>query len=229
MSLIRGFNVKRGDKITLIGGGGKTTTLFNIGLNSSFEDILITTSTKMYKENMKFYREEEFNYERGIITVGKHIDKNNKIIGLDKNKINEICNKNLYDLMLIEGDGSRGKSLKLYKDNEPIIPEKSNKVIVVIGADILNQTRQHIHRYELYNKPVEKINKEIIYNILTSEFGVINKLSNNQENIIYINKWDKFKSKDMIVLGEKLLKLRKINKIVYGSSKENIVYKEMCK
>ena len=55
------FNIKKGDIITVTGGGGKTTLIFKLAeeLKNSGK-VLITTTTKMFAP--KIYRVREFYY-----------------------------------------------------------------------------------------------------------------------------------------------------------------------
>ncbi|MCT4592878.1 MAG: selenium cofactor biosynthesis protein YqeC [Anaeromicrobium sp.] len=234
MRLIDSFSIKRGEMITLVGGGGKTTSLLNMVDNYFYRNILISTTTKIYEPPYKFVGINEFNYDKGPLSIGRYVNEEGKVVGVDKHYLDRIYNKNIYDLILVEGDGSKGRSLKLYRENEPIIPPNSKKLIIVMGADIVGKkfNEKNVHRYSLSNKEINIKENHIltiekIYEILTSTTGVIGKIPSNMETYFFINKCDKHMSEEIIKLGKRISKLNIIDKVIYGSAKNGQVYKEL--
>ena len=123
--------------ITVVGAGGKTS-LINY-LANKYRDrskILLTTTTKIYVPSKDLYKyiymldeneEIDIHTGLGIIVIGKSINKEKKIIGLDFDNIKHLTPK--FDLILIEGDGSKKKKLKGWNDEEPLVYPKSTKTI----------------------------------------------------------------------------------------------------
>ncbi|PAB59310.1 selenium cofactor biosynthesis protein YqeC [Anaeromicrobium sediminis] len=234
MRLIDSLSIKRGELITIVGGGGKTTTLLNLVDNCFYRNILVSTTTKIYVPPYKFVGINEFNYDKGPLCVGNHINKEGKVVGVDKYYLDTVHDKNTYDLILVEGDGSKGRSLKLYRENEPIIPASSNKLIIILGSDIIGKkfSEENVHRHNLLNKELNIKEDEIltidkIYEILTSTNGIIGRIPSNMKTYFFINKCEEYPSEKMIELGERINELNIIDKVIYGSAKEGQVYKEL--
>jgi probable selenium-dependent hydroxylase accessory protein YqeC len=83
-------------------------------------------------------------------TVGWDIEEG-KLTGLPEEVLEEISSWDSVDVMLAEADGSRGKSLKGYRENEPVLTESLRKVIVLVGADVIGKPllEEHVHRLHL--------------------------------------------------------------------------------
>jgi probable selenium-dependent hydroxylase accessory protein YqeC len=57
----------------------------------------------------------------------------------------------LFDGVLVEADGARGKPLKAPASHEPVLPSRTARVVAVVGADALDLplTERHVHRCSL--------------------------------------------------------------------------------
>ena len=70
------------------------------------------------------------NNKNGVYVIGNHIVNNLKIKGLTFDMLDEIIH--YFDIVIIEGDGSKEKSLKGWRDSEPVIYPKTTKTIGVV-------------------------------------------------------------------------------------------------
>ena len=85
-----------------------------------------------------------------FVRVGKAIE-DGKLTALESEDVAELGS--MYDLVLIEADGSKGKPLKYPAEYEPVIPSFSDHVIVVAGLDALSgRVDEQIFRWELFGK-----------------------------------------------------------------------------
>ena len=126
--------------ITVVGAGGKTSFInYFTQIHRESLKVLFTTTTKIYvpKKNtydILFMNDTDKKHislkNSGVVVAGKYINQENKIIGLNFEEISNI--EKYFDLILIEGDGSKKKSLKGWRENEPVIYPKSNKVIGIV-------------------------------------------------------------------------------------------------
>lgn len=148
--------------ICFIGSGGKTTTIFKLAehLKNDNNFVLITTTTKMSSEfikNLKLVSRETINTNRSssIQLLSKKIH-NKKIIGEDSMFIDSLSRS--FDYILIEGDGSRKKSLKAYGVNEPVIPLSTELVVACFSIDILGRiiSDDTIFRCDIFLKCISK-------------------------------------------------------------------------
>ncbi|MCQ8213045.1 selenium cofactor biosynthesis protein YqeC [Cetobacterium somerae] len=202
------FDLEVGDIISVTGGGGKTSLISKLAkeLSQNYR-VLITTTTKIYLPKIEEY--ENFILERktenkntiekqgtckNIDYLAEEIDyKNKKIIGVNDKTLEKVL-KN-YDFILIESDGSKGKSLKVWRENEPVISKYSNKIIGVINLNVLNtKVKDSVYRYESIinkeNKQEKKITSNFIVKyIKTGNFfrNMIDKDCKKIEKYLFIN------------------------------------------
>ncbi len=227
------FDFKSKDIVTVVGCGGKTSFIKKTIKEVNYEKILITTSTKVLKKEFDEYDFEIFGekvYNEKFLTNGKYLiydyEINNlkKLVGYDKKIIDNIVDK--FDFSIIEGDGSRGKKLKGWIENEPVVINKSTKTIGIINLKLLGKTANEdiIHNLdEFLSSSKLKKNDTIKFN------NIANIVCHNQglfknsvgKKILYINQLD---SEEEFFLGVEFSKkiLDKIDaKVVLGSLKNN--------
>jgi len=139
--------------IVFVGAGGKTSAVNRLAreLVSAGEKVIITTSTKIFPPQALAYRllllEEEglnnsgtvFPAEAKILVLGKKINEEQKIVGLDRKEIKVIRERLPDTVILVEGDGAKGKPFKAPRDHEPVIPLEATLVVPVIGVDVLGR------------------------------------------------------------------------------------------
>lgn len=210
MNLIDTFKINKKDIITIVGAGGKTSLMFSASsLLRKHYKVLVTTTTHIYVPDNNLYDEiimlthfENKDYhsilqnnKKGVYVIGSHIVNNLKIKGLTFEMLDKIIP--YFDIVIIEGDGSKEKSLKGWNDNEPVIYPKSTKTIGVvdinsIGLDI---NEENIHRVDKF-------------------LDIINDYSNNKVNIEHLEK--------LILNKNGLFKLYKGEKILFINKVENI-------
>ena len=142
------FTAHKGDVISFVGAGGKTSLIKALAsaLKPHFS-VAITTTTHMYPiENLLFENHLLNNKRTNLNNIS-----NNSRIPVFFSTLNAEgkglppCLEDFetitmtFDIVLIEADGARGKSLKLPRAHEPVVPENSNKVVLVIGLDIFGK------------------------------------------------------------------------------------------
>ncbi len=150
----------KGETISIVGAGGKTTTMFSLSseLKEKNKKVLITTTTAIYNpENGYDYYflgdiEEDFIPKAGSITVLGNNVENGKLKGVSPELIDRINKKNLFDFILIEADGSKGKPIKAPRENEPVIAKSTTKTIGIIGIDSIGKVvnRENVNRIEYF-------------------------------------------------------------------------------
>lgn len=237
MLLNRVLGIKKGDIISIVGSGGKTTLMYLLAKELSGENkILTTTTTKIYlptKEQVDFIAigEKDFNNIRGnrssgIYSCGKYINSENKLVGIEKDRVKEFVNS--FDLILIESDGSKGKSIKGWNNSEPVICYETNVTIGVIGLEsfgmIINE--KNIHRIDKFIDVTngnlgEKINITHFIKIIFDNNGLF-KWSKGRK-ILFLNKEEKISEENLKLLINEIIKENNkcdiLDRVVVGSLK----------
>ena len=135
--------------LSVVGGGGKTSLIFRMmeELRAAGKKVLITTTTHMAYEPERPFAENgdiariKQNLEEYGYTVAASLDREKHKIGaLPEKKMEEIAE--LADVLLIEADGAKRFPLKVPENWEPVIWEKTDLVITVIGLDCLGKRIQ---------------------------------------------------------------------------------------
>lgn len=227
--MIKEFNIKKNDIISITGAGGKTSLLFSLALDlSKYGKVLVTTTTKIFVP-----LKEQYNHlclgnislpisENSITVFGEKIE-NEKIWSASLDKIENISQ--YFDYILIEADGTMGKPLKGWKENEPQIPSFSTKTIAVIDVSILGMPIDdiNVHRLDLFNRQFNSSCSNVItLDILTGYIYSNNLFKNSSgENYLFFNKIESLCSfKKFFTVANAL----KFKNIIWGSIKENNFY-----
>ncbi len=204
------FNLKNRDTLSFVGGGGKTTTIFKLAgeLKNLNRKVLITTTTAMYnpkEEQYDYYflRDiEGFSPKAGTITVLGDRIENGKLLGSSVSTIERIANRQLFDFILIEADGSKGKPIKAYAHYEPVIPSCTTMTVGIIGLDCLGKKIEAIaHRPEKLIRVVDAglndiIDEDMIVRLILDEKGLFK--DSTGKKVLLLNKAI---DKDLIARG----------------------------
>lgn len=210
MSIIKHFDIDINTKemISVVGGGGKTTTIFKLAseLKLFNKRVLVTTTTAIYNpttlyDNLVILDNKqniESNWKAGTITIlGNCISLENKLLGVDSSFLNDIFEKNLFDFILVEADGSKKKPIKAPASHEPVIPNLTSITIGVIGMDSLGKIidEESVHRPEIFSKITNSkigdiITEEIIFRLVTSKEGLFKGAPKDNKRYLLLNKAD---------------------------------------
>ncbi len=212
--------------VTLIGAGGKTSTMYELAhqMGSENKKVLITTTTKIYYvpddkehffsdelyENL-FYKLQKHVYPGHFLVAGIGV-KSGKVLGIKPEWVDRLAESRLFDLILVEGDGSAQKPLKAPTNLEPVIPSSTSLILPVMGLDVVGQPLhdQVVHRVEKLKEVTklqngEKIKFHDIYRVFIDPSGYdILKLKEKYRVVPIINKVD---DKDLEYIGGQLAKL----------------------
>lgn len=232
------LDIKKKQVISFVGGGGKTTTIFQLARELSKENkkMLISTTTKVFnpnKEEYDYYFLKDIDIDflplEGSITILGEFVKDKKLIGVTPEKIDEILDRNIFDFILIEADGSNRKSIKAPGAYEPIIPSKTELTVGVIGLDCFNKpiNENTVHRPELLkmisgNEHLDRIDEDLIVNLVLDKNGIFK--DSRGEKLLLLNKADDSK---IINSGKnivKKLKTEKFTKVILGDIKKKNFY-----
>ncbi len=86
-----------------------------------------------------------------MLAAGAGLTDDGKVVGLSGETLNVVYRSGLFDSILVEADGARGKPLKAPAPHEPVLPSGTTCVVAVVGADALGSplTEQYVHRWRL--------------------------------------------------------------------------------
>lgn len=210
-SLCSLINVELGKKemICLVGAGGKTSTMFRLAkeLSSEGRRVLVTTTTAIFYPERNQYDQivvsdseslGMFDIRSGGITVfGKSVSPEGKLLGANPEFIDAIFLKGIFDYIIVEGDGSKGKPIKAPAEYEPVIPLLTTKVLGLIGLDSIGKKicKEYVHRPEHFCKILgchmgDVIDADMIIRLIVHEAGLFKAAPASAGRYVVLNKAD---------------------------------------
>lgn len=169
MKLTDALQMAPDEVVALVGGGGKTTAMFRLAREvvEGGGRAITTTTTRIFGAQIALApahvpagavtRERlsaELSVHRHVLVIGETDARSGKAEGIPvelfarlRAWFPEVC-------LLNEADGSRMRPFKAPADYEPVIPEETTLVVVVVGADVLGRSldADHVHRPALVAK-----------------------------------------------------------------------------
>ena len=168
MRLADALRVSRGDVITLVGGGGKTTAMFALA-RELVEDglrVVTTMTTHIFLGQMKHapaYLDLEggetigdslarlLHKHRHVLVISGQAAEADKAAGVAPSVVDLLATHESVDAVIVEGDGARRLPFKAPADHEPVVPSSTTVLVPVAGLDVVGQPLRAdwVHRPEL--------------------------------------------------------------------------------
>jgi probable selenium-dependent hydroxylase accessory protein YqeC len=163
VSLLEALGLRQGDVVAVAGAGGKTTLLYQAAAQARAAGwrVLVTTTTHMgtLPESVTgpVFIEAEGHPDPaldaalrsfGLATLlGRRI-RDDKLEGIAPERVAALAPR--AELVLVEADGARQRSLKLPAPHEPVVPAATTLLLVVAALDALGAPldEAHVHRLE---------------------------------------------------------------------------------
>ena len=151
--------------ITLTGGGGKTSLMYKLVslLMKQGNNAVAATTTKIFMDD---HHQKQIVFVKSadqcidavrkacklavptVLCLKADDVDSRKAIGIPPEWLDTVNNEAPDAILVVEGDGSGGRSLKGHLKHEPVIPSNSKLIIPVIGLDVIGQRidEQTVHR-----------------------------------------------------------------------------------
>jgi probable selenium-dependent hydroxylase accessory protein YqeC len=158
------LGIGSGDVVSVVGAGGKTTLVYRLAAEarSAGWRVLVTTTTHMgtlseattgpvlveAESAIEADLAQALATEGRATVLGRRL-RPDKLEGLAPERVDALAAG--ADLVLVEADGARGRSLKVPAPHEPVIPASTTLVIVVAALDVLGRPLDaaSVHRLDL--------------------------------------------------------------------------------
>ncbi len=137
--------------ISVTGGGGKTTFLIEFGqyLKDKGKSVLLTSTTKLSSPRSVDYRVDNIAYSveelmdkgvrKGESTLFAHYDgEKDKLVSPKEEELLEV--ERLFDCVLSEADGARGRCVKIHTRRDPVIFKKTTALVAIMGVWGIGET-----------------------------------------------------------------------------------------
>lgn len=144
--LVSALQLRNRELVSIVGGGGKTTTLFALG-DQLPGRVVLTTTTKMGSERDEgvpvLVGPTDTELDAHLATTPKALvwsDRSgHRADGVSPTDCDRWFGSGLADHVIVEADGSRRKPFKAPYAYEPVIAEQTTTLLACIGAPALGQ------------------------------------------------------------------------------------------
>ncbi|MFQ6677466.1 MAG: selenium cofactor biosynthesis protein YqeC [Fidelibacterota bacterium] len=220
--------------IALLGGGGKTSLMFQLGDEFAHQNkhTLLTSITKagppqnvpmtLIGANGNISLPQLFDLQNPIYLLSEQIEEN-KYKGISPAQLESFLPE--ADVTIFECDGSRNLPLKAHSEWDPMVPDFASCVIIIIGADVIHSkiSEGKIHRPELFKSlwhidNTTTIDVELVSEIVTNHKGYLSKIPEPVSKIYFVNKADAH-PEEAHSLGESI-SLNTSSPVYFGSVKK---------
>ncbi|SRR6266568_1844458 len=182
--------------ITIVGAGGKTTTMYSLASELAYRGkrVITTTTTQIFYPEpdetdtlivtsethtlLKTIDEAWQKYRR--LTVAGAVLRTEKLAGLQPEQPYELLLKSGADVVIVEADGARHRMIKAPGEHEPVIPLQANVALLVMSAEAINQplSDRIAHRPERVAMVTgvnlgDMLSPAVIARLITSEQGAL--------------------------------------------------------
>jgi molybdenum cofactor cytidylyltransferase len=163
-TLLETLGIQPGETVALVGAGGKTTTLQRLVAEIRAQGRTVLTTSTVHLFELKGSAPHAFVVEPdparlraelpGLLAEWGHVRvagdrlRADKIRGLTPDAVAALRGTPGLDYLLVEADGARHRSLKAPAAHEPVLPPGVDRVLIVVGLDILGQSLSEatVHR-----------------------------------------------------------------------------------
>jgi len=235
MRLTTALDLKQNNRktrmISIVGGGGKTSTLFTLAyeLAGEGEKVLITTTTAMYNPTGIS--------NPNIFVLGDHVTAEGKLKGISKEAAERIHTDNEYAYILVEADGSKGRPIKAPAEHEPVIPDTTDILIGVIGMDAFGKevTEVNVHRPEILSALTNPVNgivdEEVLIKLACHPQGLFKNCPASAGKVLLLNKVFNDRTKEIAIkVGDTIIReSRTIDRVIIGAVREEEPVIELIK
>ncbi len=171
--------------VALVGGGGKSSLMFALGRGLPGR-VVMTTTTRIFASQMsraaevctlaeENWWERLYEFDSSLLVVGGV--EGDRARGVPPELPAEMLACSGVDWVVIEADGSRMLPVKAPAAHEPVVPNETSLLVVVVGVDALSgPIREVSHRPERVSTitgltPEETLTPEALATLLTSSQG----------------------------------------------------------
>lgn len=240
------FNVLRIERFPMIaisGGGGKTSLMFAlVDLLKERGRAVATTTAKLSMSDTEKRGELFIGAARqakdklaslprhAAITIAKERD-GDKLRGFTPQEADVILKYGMTNWTIVEADGSRATSFKLYEEWEPPIPRLTSLQFVMVGADVFQEpiSQNTVFRAELLEKRYgarlgETLTPRMAVAILSSSAEYLKNSPKQARRVLLLNKAELLNKPLRLELTRALSEVTGYELLIVASLRKNVIY-----
>jgi probable selenium-dependent hydroxylase accessory protein YqeC len=211
-SLCETLQIRGRGVVSLVGGGGKTTLMFQLAreLAAAGQSVLTTTTTKIFKPSPDqsplvyvtgdlpdILEKLDAPGSRGlhVTAAGSELQAGNKLVGYAPQQIDAVQKTGFFQWIIVEADGARQRPLKAPAAHEPVIPQSSRWVIAVVGLDAIGKPLddRYVFRSRNYSMLTgvaagAPVTPESVVRAVLDPCGILKGFPPGSKRIVFLNK-----------------------------------------
>jgi probable selenium-dependent hydroxylase accessory protein YqeC len=173
--------------IAITGGGGKTTCMIELGslFSKLGKKVLVSTTTKLLLPSECEYACDSYYFDKSIFS---HSPKEGERVFYAKKGIKALAPpieeldalRSLYDVIILEADGSRHLGLKLHNLGDPVVPSFVTATIALASFATLGKSfPENCFGSELYTQefPEQLVDIQTFKKLLLHPEGITKKMT----------------------------------------------------
>lgn len=235
-SLAKALRVERGDVVSFVGGGGKTTSMFRLARELSAKGfrVVTATTTRIAETQLKlspaYVTPDELDAlgscldQFGQCLLAGRPDGKGSVHKIPVETIEGLKSRDDVDCILVESDGSKSRPFKAPAAHEPVVLEITTILVPMAGMNCLGKPLddRFVHRPEIVASlsgccPGDTISPEMVARILSHPDGGAKSLPARARLVPLLNKIDACDIKIVHDTARSLIRYENIESVVIGS------------
>ena len=195
--------------ISIVGAGGKSTTMYTLARELAQEDkrVITTTTTNIYppspeetdaclltSQTPDIFKSIQNAWEHSYhITVASHPIAQGKLAGLAPDQPYQLLRESGAHVVIVEADGARHLFIKAPAAHEPVVPPETNLALIVMSAEAIDKplNAEIAHRPEHIAAVTgislgDTLTPGVIATLMTSEQGALKGLPESARRYLLI-------------------------------------------
>ena len=225
--------------VSLVGAGGKTTTMYTLAheLAHSGRRVVTTTTTQMFAptldETEKLIVEVEqvallnrvktaWEFHRHI-TVASGVDHRGKLMSLASAMPALMIQEGGADAVLVEADGARHRMIKAPAEREPVVPPETNVALLLMSAQAIHHplSEEIAHRPERVAAVTgilmgDVMTPDVIARLMTSEQGALKAIPESAQAYLLITHATQERREGVLELAQRVRVSGRISSVLYS-------------
>lgn len=160
MPLARALRIEKGDVVSFVGGGGKTSSMFRLAAELSAAGLRVLTSTTTHISERQALIAPAVIGLTELDLLGERLDRygqcllvgppdgNGRVTAAPPDLITSLHERSDIDVIVVESDGSRSLPFKAPGDHEPVVPAATTILAPIAGLNSIGTPLDegHVHR-----------------------------------------------------------------------------------
>ena len=225
--------------ISLVGAGGKTTTMYTLAheLTRRRQRVVTTTTTQIFMptsgETGRVIIEADASVlfdkvKRGLqqhrhITVAGSVNERGKLLSVPPAVPAQLLQQGMADVVLIEADGARHHTIKAPAEHEPVVLPETNVALLLMSAEAINQplSEEVAHRPERIAALTgismdDRLTTGVIAHLMMSEQGALKGVPESARAYLLITRAAPQWRESVLELAERVRESRRIAGTLYS-------------